>query len=67
MDCEELETRGSHHHEWMQTCTLAVCWEQGGKERGLNISFKLVFTVLMGCLAPASLLFLDRNSLAAAG
>lgn len=41
--------------------------ENRGEEGSLNISLILVFTVLMGCLAPASLLFLDRNSLAAAG
>lgn len=41
--------------------------EKRGEDGGLNVSLILVFIVLMGCLAPASLLFLDRNSLAAAG
>lgn len=71
MDRDELGTPGAHHCEWMQTCppctAAAVCCENRGEDGGLNISLILVFTVLMGCLAPASLLFLDVNSLAAAG
>lgn len=51
-------------HPLRSCCSLLTT---GGKDRGLNISLILVFTVLMGCLALASLLFLDRNSLAAAG